>query len=141
MKSAFPLLALTACLVLSSCATRSASRPRTVDELFVVADVQRDGKVSRDEFVDFLIADAFVRIDKNGDGVVDIVEAEGAGVDAAAFRAANRNGGVTLAQAKANPSIRARMAVPFDEADVNKSGFLTLEEFRAWQERVQPYVR
>lgn len=141
MKSALPLLALASCLFLASCATHGVTKPRTVDELFVVADVQRDGKVSRDEFVDFLIADAFVRIDKNGDGVVDIVEAEGAGVDAAAFRAASRSGAVTLAQAKANPAIRARMAVPFDEADVNKSGFLTLEEFRAWQQRVQPYVR
>lgn len=142
MKLALPTVLLASSLFLGACATREAA-PTSVEALFVAADVERDGKVSRDEFVDFLIEDAFVRYDRNGDGYVDLVEAEAVGAPAAAFQKLNRSGSgkVTLAEAKASPAIRARMAVPFDEADVNKSGFVTLEEFRAWKLRAQPYVR
>jgi hypothetical protein len=33
------------------------------------------------------------------------------------------------------------MALPFDQADTTKSGYLSLEEFVAYRKKAAPYVR
>jgi len=127
-------------ILLAACA--STSEP-TLEEKFSAADVNEDGMVSRSEATDLMIADAFQRFDRNGDGFVDEAEFLAAGGTRARFRAVSSShpGKVTLAEAQAHPQVIETMAIPFDEADVDGNGAITLEEFRAYQARLDAVVR
>lgn len=138
----FPTLPIAVvCLSLSACVSTTKTAP-TIEQRFAQLDKNGDGRISRKEFVDVMITEAFVRYDKNGDGFVDIVEAQKGGTPAAEFLKADRSGSgkLTLAQALANPTLRARFALPFDEADVNKDGYITLVEYRAYRLKVRDYM-
>lgn len=125
---------------LAACATPSAV---TSEEAFKRADVNGDGLVSRSEATDIMIAEAFDRFDTNRDGTVDAAEYLASGGTAEGFKKLNKSGSgkLTLAEAQASPAAIEAMAVPFDEADVNKNGAITYAELLAYRERLNAVVR
>jgi Ca2+-binding EF-hand superfamily protein len=141
MKSPFLLLAAAA-VVLSGCATPPQSGNAPLMNLFKQADANGNSQVSRKEFTDFLIAEAFANYDKNKDGFVTLAEWTAGGGTRETFLAmGGRSGGLTLAQVQASKVAQNQMALPFDQADTSKSGYLTLEEFVAYRTKAAPYVR
>ena len=145
MRIAFSLICAVVVSLLAGCATqpKAPKKPATLEERFKRADADSDGKVSRDEFTDFMIEDVFARYDRNGDGFVDEAEYVAGGGSPENFRKINISGTgkITLQEAKASKLIRDTMVVPFDEADVNGSGYVTWDEFVAFRKRAQPYIR
>lgn len=126
--------------LLASCASTSTPDPK---HRFNQADGNGDGMVDREEATDIIIADAFTIYDANGDGLVDEAEFVSSGGDAAKFRKAVKPGsqGLTLVEAQSNPEIVEHFAVSFDEADVNKSGTITYQEYQDYLERFEAAVR
>ncbi|MBU3664851.1 MAG: hypothetical protein FGM15_03095 [Chthoniobacterales bacterium] len=110
---------------------------------FKQADASRDGKVSRDEFTDFMITEAYALYDKSGKGYVTLEEFVAGGGTPATFRKIDRdgNGRVTLADAKASTIVREQFVKPFDGADTSHSGYVTYDEFVAYRQAAAPYVR
>lgn len=127
------------------CTTRSADGNAAFMQRFKQADKNNDGHVTRVEFVDLMIVDAFARYDKNKDGFITIEEYTALGGSPAAYRSMDRSrtGKVSLADAKASKVIRQQMAQPFDEANAatGKKGYVTFPEFVAFRKTLDSYVR
>ncbi len=141
MKSSFLLLAAAA-VILSGCVTTPKSGNAAVMNLFKQADADGNSQVSRREFTDLLIAEAFANYDKNTDGFVTLAEWTAGGGTRETFLAmGGRSGRLTLAQVQASKVAQNQMAIPFDQADTSKSGYLSLEEFVAYRKKAAPYVR
>jgi Ca2+-binding EF-hand superfamily protein len=141
MKSPFLLLAA-ATVIFSGCVTTPKSGNAAVMNLFKQADADGNSQVSRREFTDLLIAEAFANYDKNKDGFVTLAEWTAGGGTRETFLAmGGRSGKLTLAQVQASKVAQNQMAIPFDQADTSKSGYLTLEEFVAYRKKAAPYVR
>ena len=141
MKSSFLLLAAAA-VILSGCVTTPKSGNAAVMNLFKQADADGNSQVSRREFTDLLIAEAFANYDKNKDGFVTLAEWTAGGGTRETFLAmGGRSGRLTLAQVQASKVAQNLMAIPFDQADTSKSGYLSLEEFVAYRKKAAPYVR
>jgi Ca2+-binding EF-hand superfamily protein len=126
-------------LLVVGCATQNPS----LESRFNAADVNGDGLVSRSEATNLMIAQVFALYDTNGDGTVVETEFVAGGGDTAKFRAATKatGGRMSLADAQANPAAIERMAVPFDEADVDRSGAISLEELKAYKALLEAAVR
>lgn len=142
MKSSFLLLAAAA-LVVAGCATQPQSGNAALMNRFKQADASGDGKVSRDEFVDFMVTESFANYDKGKKGYVTLEEFTAGGGTPATYRKIDRdgNGRVTLADAKASKTVREQFAIPFDSADTSRSGYVTFDEFVAYRVAAAPYVR
>jgi Ca2+-binding EF-hand superfamily protein len=141
MKSFVPLLAAAA--LVAGCATQPDSGNAALMKRFQQADANNDGKLSRKEFTDFLITEAFANYDQNGNGYITLEEWTAGGGTPTTFRAlGGRPGGqLTLEQVKASKVAQNQMALPFDGADRSGTGYLTLEEFLAFRQAAAPYVR
>jgi Ca2+-binding EF-hand superfamily protein len=133
------LFSFTAC----STAPKQNSAPISLEEQFRLADINGDGKVSRDEFSALLIEQAFFWMDTNHSGRITKAEFLNSGGTAEAFQEMDRGnkGFLTVADAKASPRAREIMSKPFDEADINGDGYVTWVEFQRYRERAAPYVR
>lgn len=142
MKSSLLFLAAVA-LVLAGCATQPQSGNAALMNRFKQADASADGKVSRDEFIDFMITESFADYDKGNKGYVTLEEFTAGGGTAATYAKIDRdgNGRVTLADAKASRIVREQFATPFDSADTSGSGYVTFDEFVAYRAAAAPYVR
>ncbi|HRJ70763.1 MAG TPA: hypothetical protein PLS03_00980 [Terrimicrobiaceae bacterium] len=128
--------------LLGGCATTAPKRP-SLEQLFKNADKNGDGRVSRTEYEDYMITEMFFQYDKNGDGFITEAEFVGDGGTPATFRKLNVSGTGKLTKDEAMKSklIRSRLAAPFLEADVNKNGAVTWEEFQVAVEKRRAYVR
>jgi Ca2+-binding EF-hand superfamily protein len=141
MKTPLLLLAATA-LLLAGCATQPQSGNAALMNRFKQADASGDGKLSRKEFTDFLIAEAFANYDTNKDGFVTLAEWTAGGGSRETFLAmGGRSGKLTLAQVQSSKIAQNQMAIPFDSADTSKTGYLTFDEFVAYRAAAAPYVR
>lgn len=142
MKSSFLLLAAAA-LVVAGCATQPRSGSAALMDRFKQADASGDGKVSRDEFVDFMVTESFANYDKGKKGYVTLEEFTAGGGTPATYRKIDRdgNGRVTLADAKASRIVREQFVAPFDAADTSGCGNVTFDEFVAYRAAAAPYVR
>ena len=142
MKSSFLLLAAAA-LVVAGCATQPQSGNAALMNRFKQVDASGDGKVSRDEFVDFLVTESFANYDKGKKGYMTLEDFTAGGGTPATYRKIDRdgNGRVTLADAKASKIVREQFAIPFDSADTSRSGYVTFDEFIAYRAAAAPYVR
>ena len=139
---ALSILLATAAALLSGCATTPQSGNAALMNRFKQADANGNQQLSRKEFTDFLIAEAFANYDKNKDGVVTLAEWTAGGGTRETFLAmGGSRGGLTLAQVQASKVAQNQMALPFDQADTTKSGYLSLEEFVAYRQKAAPYVR
>lgn len=139
-----PVLACLAACFLAACATKSSSElPVALEARFRKADRDGDGKVSRKEFTDFMIADAFVLYDKDGKGYVTLEEFVEGGGSPQLFKKIDvtGKGSFTLAEAQASKVVRDAMVKPFDEADTDHSGYVTLADFLAARQKAQSFVR
>ncbi|MCH7224703.1 EF-hand domain-containing protein [Haloferula sp. A504] len=127
-------------VLLAACASTA---PLTPEQAFKRADADGDGLLARNEATDIMIATRFKALDSNGDGKVSEAEFIAGGGTAEKFKALDPAGAgeVSLAEAQSNPAAVEHMAVPFDEADVNKNGSITLDEFLAYQASVDAAVR
>jgi hypothetical protein len=142
MKSPFLLLAAAAAL-LSGCATQPQSGNAALMKRFQQADADGNGQVSRDEFIDFMVTEAFANYDKGKKGYVTLEEFTTGGGTPQTFRQIDRdgNGRVTLADAKASKVVRNQFVKPFDAADTSGTGYVSFDEFVAYRAAAAPYVR
>lgn len=127
-------------LLFASCATDTAMDSM---QKFQRADADGDGSVSRAEATNLFVADAFALYDADGDGVVTAEEYAAAGGKEADLKKLDTTGSgdVSLAEAQAHPDVIERMALPFDEADVNGDGKVSYEEYLAYTKRLEAVVR
>jgi Ca2+-binding EF-hand superfamily protein len=127
--SAFPLLAA----VLSSC--------QTTGDRFSKIDTNHDGKLSSDEASDYYVGNVFTSRDHNHDGKLTWQEWHVAGSNdsKARFDAAdtNKDGGLSIDEAKAYARHRGVFAESFRKADANHDGFVTRAEGRAFYARTE----
>lgn len=138
------LPALVGAAIFTGCSNLTEQPPqRDLQALFAKADTDGDGRVSRDEFADFMVGEVFTNYDRNGDGTVTLEEFVAGGGTPENFRKINRSGTgrITLAEARASSLVRETMITPFDEADTDGSGYVTWEEFQQFRARAQPYIR
>ncbi|MFV0337308.1 MAG: hypothetical protein ACK5LK_03580 [Chthoniobacterales bacterium] len=143
MKFTLPLLAcLFGMLILSGCST-TPDESTALEKRFKRADQDGNGSISRKEYEDFMIEQMFVQFDKNGNGTVSEAEFIADGGTAKTFKKLNRSGSgqLTLEEAKSSKLIRDHLATPFNEADANKSGSVTWDEFQTYRTQVLDYVR
>ena len=138
--------ALAPVLLLSGCCTAGGPGGNAaLMKRFKQVDKSSDGKVSRDEFADFMIAEAFDYYDRDGKGYVTLDEFVTGGGTPKTYRKIDRagSGKVTLADAQASKLVRDWMAKPFDEADADlgSKGYISFKEFVAFRRKAQDYVR
>jgi len=110
---------------------------------FAAADVNNDGKVTRQEFGYSMIENAFRRFDANKNGVVTLKEFVAMGGSPEKFKQIDRsgNGVITLEEAKSAKVAMDAMTINFYAADVDKDGYVTLGEALAYREKVREYTR
>lgn len=141
----FALAVLTAAIFLTGCSTTppSTSGDDALLQRFKQADTSGDGSVSRMEFTDFMITEAYALYDKEGKGYVTLEEFTAGGGSVSAFRRMDRDGKgkVTLADVKASEVARGQFVQPFDDADTSGSGHVTYDEFIAYRIAAAPYIR
>jgi Ca2+-binding EF-hand superfamily protein len=147
MKPSSALLALLVVALLPvGCATGpSSANEAALKKRFNQVDSSGDGKISRDEFTDFMIEEAFAMYDQDGKGYVTLDEYVAGGGTERGFKAINKSGSgkVTLAEAKKSDLARHQMAMPFDEADADGggTGYVSYEEFVAFRGKIRDAVR
>jgi Ca2+-binding EF-hand superfamily protein len=135
-----PTLFLLPVALLASCATTSTTSSA---KAFQRADKDSSGTVTRQEAADLMIGDAFNMFDSNGDGFVDQAEFVASGGKAENFSKLNRSGTgkLTLEEAKANPTVFNTFAVSFDEADTDKDGSVSYEDYLSYLAKRDAAVR
>jgi len=138
----FTKFATAAVLLLSSCVVLAQEREGPALEQ---ADANRDGKVSKQEYIDARAAQ-FSRMDRNGDGFIDEADArEGADQSQRGRRAASAIRGRMDSNGDGKVSKEEFVNAPtmlFDKVDADKNGELDAKELEAarsaagrWRER------
>jgi hypothetical protein len=125
----------------TGCATQSAN-PNS--SLVARVDQSKDGRISKEEFVNWNIARMFKLYDGGGKGYVTIQDwqrLQGTSKDAQYKRLdANHDGKVTLAEAQANPKVRALLGGNFADIDTNHDGWIDHKEAAAYLLKRQTFV-
>ena len=125
----------------AGCVTPSANPS---DNLSARVNQSKDGRISKEEFVDWNIARIFKLYDAGGKGYVTLEDwqrLQGTSKDAQYKRLdANHDGKVTLAEARANPRVRAALGGTFADADTNHDGWIDRQEAAAYLVKRQTFV-
>ena len=125
----------------AGCATQSANPS---DNLSARVNQSKDGRISKEEYVDWNIARIFKLYDAGGKGYVTLADwqrLQGTSKDAQYKRLdANHDGKVTLAEARANPKVRAALGGTFADADTNHDGWIDRKEAAAYLVKRQTFV-
>ena len=125
----------------AGCVTQSANPS---ENLAARVDQSKDGRISKEEFVDWNIARIFKLYDAGGKGYVTLEDRQrlqGTSKDDQYKRLdAKHDGKVTLAEARANPRVRALMGGTFADADTNHDGFIDRKEAAAYLVKRQTFV-
>jgi hypothetical protein len=125
----------------AGCVTQSADPS---DHLVARVNQSKDGRISKEEFVDWNIARIFKLYDSGGKGYVTLADwqrLQGTSKDAQYKRLdANHDGKVTLAVARANPVVRAALGGTFADADTNHDGYIDSKEAAAYLVKRQTFV-
>jgi Ca2+-binding EF-hand superfamily protein len=136
------LAAILLCTILSSSCTSLS--PAKQNDLVVRVNQSPSGKISKEEFTDWNIQRIFKLYDRGGKGYVTLQDwqaLQGTSRDAQYKRLdANHDGKVTLAEARANPNVRAHLANTFPDIDTNHDGFIDREEAAAYQVKRQSLI-
>lgn len=138
--SALPCLA--AAIFITGCATTPPAPTPT--ERFKSADTNGDGKVTRAEYDTHQIGEMFARFDADKDSVITEKEYLAKGGTIERFRAIDTSGSgkISLQEATTSASgVRKTLDAPFKEADANKDGSVTLQEFLTARQEALDYVR
>jgi hypothetical protein len=127
------LYLLTICL-LASC--ESTPPAETAPDRFALADTDKNESLSRAEMSDYVVGMIFATRDANGDSVMTPQEwnpdNDPARVKDVRLRDANRDGNVSLAEARAYGRSAGAHDEVFHAADTNKDGGLTRAEVQAY---------
>ena len=127
--------ALLAALILAACQSAPENR-------FDNADLNGDGRLSRDEVHDYMVTSIFVTRDMNKDKLMSLEEwndlSEKKLFD---LRDANKDGKVSLEEAKAYSKKAGMWDSVIREADANKDGFISREEASAYYAAKEGPVR
>lgn len=125
----------------AGCVTQSANPS---ENLAARVDQSKDGRISKEEFVDWNIARIFKLYDAGGKGYVTLEDwqrLQGTSKDDQYKRLdAKHDGKVTLAEARANPRVRALMGGTFADADTNHDGFIDRKEAATYLVKRQTFV-
>jgi len=125
----------------TGCVTESAN-PNS--SLVARVDQSKDGRISKEEYVNWNIARIFKLYDAGHKGYVTIQDwqrLQGTSKDAQYRRLdANHDGKVTLAEAQANPKVRAALGGTFADADTNHDGWIDRKEAAAYLLKRQTFV-
>jgi Ca2+-binding EF-hand superfamily protein len=136
-----PLLLLPVLFAVVSCQTTPPAQP----DRFTQMDVNQDGVLDRGEINDFYTTELFKGRDTNGDGKITKEEwnPQITAEDARKFALidTNKDGVVTLEEAKAYARRQGIYTSTFAEADTNKDGRITREEARAYFASVEGPAR
>jgi|RhiMethySRZTD1v2_1073278.scaffolds.fasta_scaffold2027986_1 hypothetical protein len=133
MKKLIMLSALPFLVALSSCQTTA---PSPGIDRFAEADANYDDKLSSNEACDYFVTHLFTSRDFNHDGRLTWEEWHVAGVNdnKSRFNAAdtNKDGGLSLSEARAHGRQHGIFAKAFHKADTNHDGSVTRAEARAY---------
>jgi hypothetical protein len=124
----------------AGCATQSAN-PDT--NLVARVEQSKDGRISKQEYTTWNVARIF-KLYSGGKGYVTIEDwrrLEGPSRDALYRHLdVNHDGKVTLAEAEANPRVRALLGGNFNDIDTNHDGWIDRQEATAYLAKRQAYT-
>jgi Ca2+-binding EF-hand superfamily protein len=130
------LLTGAALALLASCATTETDR-----DVFLKADLNKDGLLSLEEVNKAGLPRLFNRFDLNGDGAVTLAEAREVepGFDARLFneRDLNRDGKVTCAESEEVAMRKGGLKKQFAEVDTKGNGVIELREAEAYVAKLE----
>ena len=128
-------------ILAAGCVSQSANPS---ENLAARVDQSKDGRISKEEYVNWNIARIFKLYDAGHKGYVTIQDwqrLQGTSKDAQYRRLdANHDGKVTLAEAQANPKVRAALGGTFADADTNHDGWIDRKEAAAYLLKRQTFV-
>src|SRR6266446_888166 len=126
------------------CSGCSFVSPKKQNDLVVRVSQSPSGKISKEEFVDWNIKRIFKIYDRGGKGYVTLQDwqaLQGTSKDTQFRRLdANHDGKITLAEARANPRVRALLGNTFPDIDTDHDGFINRQEAGAYQEKRQSLI-
>ena len=133
MKNHRILTVLGVAAVLSACQT---TQTQPSESRFDKIDANKDGKLSRAEADDYYVTRIFKSRDKNDDGNLTWKEwyVQGAGLSKARFDKydTNKDGSISLDEARVYGSKSKLLNDAFREADTDKDGYLSRGEAQAY---------
>lgn len=139
MRSPFLLLPVFSAVV--SCQTTPTAQP----DRFTLMDLNKDGSLDRGEVSDHYTKELFTGRDTNGDGSITRTEwnPEITAEESKKFALidANKDGKVTLEEAKAYTRRKGTYTSTFGEADANRDGRITREEIKTYFTSVEGPAR
>jgi len=135
------LLLLPVLFAAVSCQTTPPAQP----DRFARMDLNKDGSLDRGEVSDFYTNELFTGRDTNGDGRITKAEwnPEITAEESKKFATidADKDGHVTLEEAKAHTRRKGTYTSTFGEADTNRDGRISREEVKAYFASVEGPVR